>query len=53
MKYLIAEDELELQKSIANYLSRDGNICETASDYDKALYKIDFYDYDVLFLISI
>ena len=50
MKYLIAEDELELQQSIAKYLSRDGNVCETASDYDEALYKTDLYDYDVIIL---
>ena len=50
MKYLIAEDELELQQSIAAYLSSDGNVCETASDYDEALYKIELYDYDVIIL---
>lgn len=50
MKFLIAEDELELQKSIATYLERDGNICETASDYKEASYKISLYDYDVIIL---
>ncbi len=37
MKILIAEDETELQKSIATYLERDGNVCEMASDYHEAL----------------
>lgn len=50
MKILIAEDEIDLQRSIATYLERDGNICETADDYHEALYKIDLYEYDVLVL---
>jgi len=50
MKILIAEDETELQKSIATYLERDGNVCETASDYDEAIYKADLYDYDLILL---
>ncbi|RUA12494.1 MAG: DNA-binding response regulator [Flavobacteriia bacterium] len=50
MKILIAEDEIELQNSIATYLERDGNVCETASDYYEALYKIDLYEYDLLVL---
>lgn len=50
MKILIAEDETELQKSMATYLERDGHVCETASDYHEALYKIDLYEYDLLVL---
>ncbi|WP_339713870.1 response regulator transcription factor [uncultured Kriegella sp.] len=50
MKILIAEDEIELQKSMATYLERDGNVCETASDYKEALYKVDLYEYDILIL---
>ena len=50
MKILIAEDEIELQKSMATYLERDGNICETASDFNEAMYKVDLYVYDVLVL---
>lgn len=50
MKILIAEDEIELQKSMATYLERDGNVCETASDYREALYKVDLYEYDILIL---
>lgn len=50
MKILIAEDELALQQSIATYLERDGNVCEVASDYDDAAYKVDLYDYDLILL---
>ena len=50
MKILIAEDESELQKSMVTYLERDENVCETASNYDEALYKIDLYTYDLLVL---
>ena len=50
MKILIAEDEIELQKSIATYLGIDGNICETASDFNEAMYKVDLYEYDMLIL---
>ena len=50
MKILIAEDEIELQRSIATYLERDGYVCEMASDYYEALYKIDLYEYDLLVL---
>lgn len=50
MKFLIAEDEEDLQKSIMHYLARDGNHCESASDFHEALYKIDLYDYDLVVL---
>jgi len=50
MKILIAEDEIELQKSIATYLERDGNICEVTSKYDDAVYKVTLYDYDIIIL---
>ncbi|MGJ8744958.1 response regulator transcription factor [Polaribacter sp.] len=50
MKYLIAEDEIELQQSIVTYLQRDGNICEVASDYREASEKTEIYDYDVIIL---
>lgn len=50
MKYLIAEDELDLQQSIVRYLQRDGNICEVASDYREASEKAAIYDYDVIIL---
>jgi DNA-binding response OmpR family regulator len=50
MKILIVEDEKALLQSIANYLEKDGNVCETASSYEDALYKIDLYEYDLLVL---
>ncbi len=50
MKILVAEDELALQQSIVTYLERDGHVCETASDYRDAVYKVDLYDYDVIIL---
>jgi DNA-binding response OmpR family regulator len=50
MKYLIAEDEQELQQSIKNYLSHDANVCETASDYWEASEKLELYEYDIVIL---
>ncbi len=50
MKILIAEDEKALQQAIFTYLEKDGNICEVASDYKEALYKVDLYDYDLIIL---
>lgn len=50
MKFLIAEDEIELQQAISRYLTRDGNLCEIASDYHQAYEKISLYDYDLLIL---
>ncbi|XCF04762.1 response regulator transcription factor [Tamlana crocina] len=50
MKYLIAEDEKDLQQSIVTYLQRDGNICEVASDFREASEKAAIYDYDVIIL---
>lgn len=50
MKYLIAEDELDLQQSIVTYLQRDGNICEVASNFEEASEKAAIYDYDVIIL---
>tara|TARA_R100000935_G_scaffold15384_2_gene30666 strand:- start:200 stop:874 length:675 start_codon:yes stop_codon:yes gene_type:complete len=50
MKFLIAEDELDLQQSIVTYLERDANVCEVASNYDEALQKVELYDYDVIIL---
>lgn len=50
MKFLIAEDEMALQESIVTYLEKDGNVCETASDFEEAVYKVDLYDYDLIVL---
>lgn len=50
MKFLVAEDEYDLQQAIIKYLSQEGNICESASDYIEASEKIDLYEYDIIIL---
>lgn len=48
MKILIIEDEPELRKSMKQYLHQEGYVIESASDYSKALEKIEIYDYDCI-----
>ena len=50
MKILIAEDELDLQQSIVTYLEKDGHICEVASNFEDANYKVHLHDYDIIIL---
>ena len=50
MKILIIEDEEALRESIEEYFTEDGNICETAGDYQSALAKINIYRYDCILL---
>jgi DNA-binding response OmpR family regulator len=50
MKYLIAEDEIDLQQAIVTYLQRDGNICEVASNFREASEKAAIYEYDIIIL---
>ena len=50
MKILIVEDEKELSVSIATYLKGEDYVCETASDFNKAVEKIECYDYDCILL---
>jgi DNA-binding response OmpR family regulator len=50
MKILLIEDEPELQKSIKQYFAIEGNVVETASDYNKAKEKIAVYDYDCILI---
>lgn len=50
MKLLIAEDEIELQQTIARYLKQNGNVCEVASNYYEALEKLGIYYYDIIIL---
>ncbi|WP_026775530.1 response regulator transcription factor [Polaribacter sp. Hel_I_88] len=50
MKYLIAEDETDLQQAIANYLQKDSNICEVASNFEEAVEKVSIYEYDIVIL---
>jgi DNA-binding response OmpR family regulator len=50
MKILLIEDEHEIAKSIANYLTGNNFICETAINARQALDKIQDYDYDCILL---
>ncbi|MEB8329540.1 response regulator transcription factor [Flavobacteriaceae bacterium KMM 6897] len=50
MKILIAEDEIALQQSIATYLQGDGNVCEVASNFEDASYRVSLYHYDLVIL---
>lgn len=50
MKILIVEDELDLQQSIATFLQKENNICETASNFVEGSYKSSLYDYDIILL---
>lgn len=50
MKILIAEDEQALQSSIRTYLEKENYLCETASDFEEASYKVSLYEYDVILL---
>ncbi|MEP6713314.1 MAG: response regulator transcription factor [Ferruginibacter sp.] len=48
MKLLIIEDEISLRDSMKQYLQEQGYLCETASDFNEAMDKIDFYEYDCI-----
>lgn len=50
MKILIVEDEPELSKSIASYLSSAQYLCDIAADYASAMQKIESFDYDCILL---
>lgn len=50
MKILIIEDEMELVKSIMSYLKAQSYVCESATDYNSALDKIELYNYDCILL---
>lgn len=50
MKILIIEDERELSRNIAQYLSADSYLCEQAFTYQEALEKIGLYGYDCILL---
>jgi DNA-binding response OmpR family regulator len=50
MKLLIVEDEIQLSKSMANYLQRQGYTCDIAYDYKEGIDKIDSFDYDCILL---
>lgn len=50
MKILIIEDEAELAKSIAEYLSEEKYLCEFASTFSQAMQKIEMFQYDCILL---
>lgn len=50
MKILIVEDEKELSKNIAKYLSDDSYRCEQAYNFGTAMEKIALYNYDCILL---
>jgi DNA-binding response OmpR family regulator len=50
MKILLVEDEIEMQKSIQNYLSLEKYIVEIANDFLIANEKIQLYEYDCVLL---
>lgn len=50
MKILIIEDENELANSICEYLSEENYLCEFAKTFNKALEKIESFNYDCILL---
>lgn len=50
MKILIIEDELELAKSISEYLLEENYLCEYASTFLEAMSKIEVFHYDCILL---
>jgi DNA-binding response OmpR family regulator len=50
LKILVIEDEEGLRESIEEYFTEDGNICETAANYNNAMVKINLYRYDCILL---
>ncbi|MCU7616639.1 response regulator transcription factor [Chryseobacterium sp. PBS4-4] len=50
MKILIIEDEVELAKSIAEYLSVENYLCEFAATFSEAMSKIEIFQYDCILL---
>lgn len=50
MKLLLIEDELELGKSIQNYLNDSGFVCEWVTTISLAIEKIGLYEYDAVLL---
>jgi DNA-binding response OmpR family regulator len=50
MKILLVEDEIELQKSISDYLGIEKYIVEVANDFEIAAEKIQLYEYECVLL---
>ncbi|MEJ2880206.1 response regulator transcription factor [Pedobacter sp. GR22-6] len=50
MKLLIIEDEESLRRSILQYLTAEGNVCDMAATYDQGIEKVSLFDYDCILL---
>jgi len=50
VKLLIIEDEVALNQSMVEFLSASGYLCESVTEYNQALEKIELYDYDCIIL---
>jgi len=50
MKLLLVEDEIELAKSIQEYLTGNDFVCEWVENFSMAINKIAIYDYDCILL---
>lgn len=50
MKVLVVEDNVDLASSIADYLSGENYIVETALNFHNALHKLSYFSYDCLIL---
>jgi DNA-binding response OmpR family regulator len=50
MKLLIIEDELTLNKTMTSFLTAAGFLCETVTNFNDAIEKIDLYEYDCIVL---
>ncbi|HES59249.1 MAG: response regulator transcription factor [Clostridiales bacterium] len=50
MKLLLVEDEVELAKSIQDYLNSNDFVCEWAENFSSAVDKISIYNYDCILL---
>ncbi|WP_298390809.1 response regulator transcription factor [Hydrotalea sp.] len=50
MKLLIIEDEVTLNKTMTGFLTAAGYLCETVSNFNDAVDKIDLYEYDCIVL---
>lgn len=50
LKLLIIEDEFSLKQSMVDFLTTSSYLCESASNYQDALEKIELFDYDCIIL---
>jgi DNA-binding response OmpR family regulator len=50
MKLLVIEDELSLQKSITDFFTQEGFLCEAAHSFQEGIKKTDDFQYDCIIL---